>query len=203
MTQRTRTLLNLMLIPGVFVLFFVGARLFVDLEELPRSNQGSMILPHVQLSELSLRGPDGEPWTDEDSRGKWNLVYVADGSCELACKNALWYQMRQQQRALDRDAPRVRRVIIHTAEPDESLRGFLDNEAAGTLELRGSPQTLEAAMQDREDSPERVTGKLFIMSPDGMLILWYPTHAGREDTLEEAQRIHDDLTHLLKGSLSG
>lgn len=203
MTQRSRTLLNLLLIPGVFILFFAGARLFIDPAELPRSNQGSMIVPHVQLSELSLHGPDGQPWTKEHSRGKWNLVYVADGSCELACKNALWYQMRQQQRALDRDAPRVRRIIVHTAEPDEQLRGFLDNEAAGTLELQARPQTLKAAMQDKEDAPPQASGNLFIMSPDGMLILWYPTHPERDATLEEAQRIHDDLTHLLKGSLTG
>ena len=202
MRERSRTLLNLILIPGVFVAFFLGARLFVDLEELPRTNEGTMMVPHVQLADMGLESPEGDAFTAEHSAGRWNLVYVAeaDGSCDLSCRNALWYQMRQQQRALRRDASRVRRIIVHTTEPGEELREFLDSRAEGTGELHADADALADAFRKAEDAPETPHGRLYIMSPDGMVFLWYPVHEEREATLEEAQRLHDDLTHILRGA---
>ena len=87
-------------IVGPFVLFFIAGRYFVDPWELPRENKGELLIPHIQLDTLALRDDSGEPYDGEDTAGLWTLMYVAGAECGKACKNGLYYQMRQVQQTL-------------------------------------------------------------------------------------------------------
>ena len=124
-------------IVGPFVLFFIAGRYFVDPWELPRENKGELLIPHIQLDTLALRDDSGEPYDGEDTAGLWTLMYVAGAECGKACKNGLYYQMRQVQQTLGENMERLRRVIVHTAPANPELRAFLEDNVAGTVEVDG------------------------------------------------------------------
>ncbi len=203
MQERSKNFLILGLIVGVFVAFFLAGRFFINPDELPRLNKGTLIVPHVSVDTLDLRDENGAPYTSEDMAGQWSLTYIANGSCDDACKNGLFYLIRQLRLSLDRDASRVRRLIIHTAEPDAGLRAFLDDNVAGMAEVRADANVIKTRLHDAMQPDTSATGHIFLISPDGMIFMWYPTHPDQDATLLEADNIRDDLKRTLKGSAIG
>lgn len=203
MQQRTRNLLMMALIVAPFALTILFVRFFVDPSAMDTANKGNLIVPHIQLAELAPITDDGQPYTAEQTANQWSMVYIADGQCETSCKNALFYLMRQLRLSLDTDTARVRRVIIHTATPEAGLRDFLDNNATGMVEVNAAPNAIEQAFADVFPTGESATGKIYIMSPDAQIFLWYPSHEAQQDVLLEADRIRADLKRILKGSLIG
>ena len=198
MSPRTKNRLTLLAIVGPFVLFFIAGRYFVDPWELPRENQGELLIPHIQLDTLALRDGSGEPYDGEDTAGLWTLMYVAGAECGKACKNGLYYQMRQVQQTLGENMDRLRRVVVHTAPANAELRAFLKDNVAGTVEVDGDPSTVSEALAPASEHP---VGDIFVVSPDGQIFLRYPTHDSMDATLEEAENIRLDLERTLKGSL--
>lgn len=203
MTNRGKNLLilGLMILPFVATIVFV--RVFVDLEDMDRVNKGTLLIPHVDFMALRPAHPDGQPVSREDLAGQWTLMYVSDGTCDTGCKNALFYLITQLRKSLDNDAPRVRRLVAYTTPPEASLRGFLDEKVSGMTEMR-----IDAAALDQHLTPVvapqgSATDHIYIVSPDGMIFLWYPTHEEMEKVLLEAEDIRADLTRTLKGSLVG
>lgn len=189
-------------IVGPFVLFFIAGRYFVDPWELPRQNKGQLILPHVQLQALALQQDDGEAYGAEDTAGQWSLMYVAGADCGAACKNGLYYQMRQVQRTLGENMDRLRRIVVHTAPASAELRAFLDEKVPGTVEIDGNADTVRRALAPAYEGQQGdAIGDVFVVSPDGQIFLRYPTHKDMDATLEEAENIRLDLERTLKGSL--
>lgn len=203
MQQRTKNLLMLVLIVAPFAATILFVRLFLDPAAMDTANKGNLIVPHVQLAALQPVSQDGSPYTQEQTANQWSMVYIADGQCADSCKNALFYLMRQLRLSLDTDTPRVRRVIIHTAEPNAELRDFLDNNAAGMVEVQARPAEVESAFSSVFTEDDTAIGKIYIMSPDAQIFLWYPSHDAQQDVLLEADRIRSDLKRILKGSLIG
>lgn len=203
MQQRTKNLLMLVLIVAPFAATILFVRLFLDPAAMDTANKGNLIVPHVQLAALQPVSQDGSPYTQEQTANQWSMVYIADGQCADSCKNALFYLMRQLRLSLDTDTPRVRRVIIHTAEPNAELRDFLDNNVAGMVEVQARPARVESAFSAVFSEGDTATGKIYIMSPDAQIFLWYPSHDAQQDVLLEADRIRSDLKRILKGSLIG
>lgn len=202
MSRHLKNTLTLLAIVGPFIIFFIVGRYFVNPWELPRENKGQLIIPHVQIEALKLRDIDGEPYDDADTSGRWSLLYVAGAECDRACKNGLYYQMRQVQRTLNEDMGRLRRVVLLTAPPSQALRDFLDDQAAGMVEVRGDDATVKAALAPAyEVHGGDALGDIFVVSPDGQIFLRYPTHEDMDATLEEAENIRLDLERTLKGSL--
>src|SRR5690606_28809350 len=119
MSPRSKNRLILLAIIGPFVVFFIVGHYFVNPWELPRQNKGLLIIPHVQLDTLRLRDANGEPYDADDTRGLWSLLYVAGAECGPACKNGLYYQMRQVQRTLGENMDRLRRVVVFTTPASE------------------------------------------------------------------------------------
>ena len=203
MTQRNRNLLIMALIIAPFALTMAFVHLFVDVSEMDRTNKGTLILPHVQLEDLKPLGTNGERYDIGELGGQWTLLYIAAGECESACKNGLYYLIKQLRLALGSDAPRVRRMIAHTAEPGESLRAFLDNEVAGMVELQVDAEAVNHALLPFMQGAGSAVDHIFLLAPDGQIFMWYPTHEDIQDVLLESDRILYDLKRTLKGSLIG
>ncbi len=205
MSPRSKNTLTLLAIVGPFVLFFIAGRYFVDPWELPRQNQGQLLIPHIQLDTLALTDESGEPYDEQDTAGLWTLMYVAGADCGKPCKNGLYYQMRQVQQTLRENMERLRRVILHTAPAAPGLRAFLDDNVAGMVEVNGDPDTVRTALapayETEASTAEAPAGDIFVVSPDGQIFLRYPTHDSMDATLEEAENIRLDLERTLKGSL--
>lgn len=202
MSPRLRNRLILLAIISPFVLFFLAGRYLINPWELPRVNKGQLIIPHVQIATLALTDANGAPYDAKNTTGKWSLLYIAGAHCDTACKNGLYYQMRQVRRTLGDDAPRVRRIVVLTSTPDAGLRQFLDDNVAGMVEVHGKQSTLREALAPvYKPKPSTPVGDIFVVSPDGQIFLRYPTHDDMDATLKEAENIRLDLTRTLKGSL--
>lgn len=202
MSPRSKSTLTLLAILSPFVLFFIAGRYFVNPWELPRNNHGLLIIPHIPIAELNLEDAQGGPYDAEDTDGKWTLVYVAGPHCDKACKNGLYYQMRQVRLTLNADADRVRRLVVLTDEPDAEFGDFLDNNVGGMEQARGEFSAIKERLAPVYDpEPSSPLGDVFVVSPDGQIFLRYPTHESMDATLEEAENIRLDLERTLKGSL--
>lgn len=204
MSPRVKNRLILAAILAPFVLFFVVGRFVIDPWELPRENQGQLIIPHLDLASLQAKDADDTPFDRDDTQGQWTLMYIAGDDCPKACKNALYYQMRQVRRALGEDVDRVRRVIVQTAPPSPAFQAFLKQKVAGMVPVQAAlPQVREALEPVYAPQESEPRGDIFLVSPDGQIFMRYPSHEDMDATLEEAENIRVDLKRTLKGSLIG
>lgn len=199
MSPRTKSMLTLAAIVSPFVIFAIIGRFLINPWELPRQNKGTLLIPHISMQALQTRDAQNMPLTEDTLAGQWSLLYIASAECDTACKNGLYYQIRQVRRALGEDVQRVRRVILHTAPAAESLTTFLNDNVSGMVQLYGDAATITQALGD---TPTPV-GQIYIVSPDGQIFMRYPTHESMDATLEEAENIRLDLKRTLKGSLIG
>lgn len=203
MSPRLKSMLMVAGIILPFAITLIIVRTQVNLSELERTNQGELLIPHIQWPALQVLDEQQQPYPVDNLTGRWSLVYFADGHCDTRCKNATYYLMRQFRLGLGEDASRVRRIVVHTATPNEELRHFLDNHADGNLELFAQPDTIDEQFADVLAQPASVIGELFFMSPDGQIFLRYQPSDAMEDTLLEADKMLKDIKRTLKGSIIG
>ena len=156
-----------------------------------RVNHGVLItparsLPQLTLPRVSLAAAHGTPF-----RGKWSLVYVGNGACDSACRQAL-YVMRQTRLALNNDMTRVQRVFLVSAEC--CARELLGRGQAG-LEILDAAGPAGAALLREFPSPGR-EHSLFVVDPLGNLMMSY-------DARRDPHGLLEDLKKLLKLSHIG
>jgi hypothetical protein len=157
------------------------------------TNHGTLITPARPLPELSLPQvtPGAAAPADALFRRRWSLVYVGDGACDAACRDAL-YVMRQTRLSLNNDMTRVQRVFLASAAccNRELLArehaGLVVVDAAGT---RGAQLLREFPATDREHT-------LFVVDPLGNLMMSY-------DARSDPRGLRDDLRKLLRLSQIG
>lgn len=137
-------------------------------------------LPRVTLGVSSENGPgepahaDGHPPRDLSAsaptlfRGHWTVVYVGDGGCDAACRQAL-YVMRQTRLALGADMTRISRVFLVSGNC--CARDYLAREHAGlvVLQATGTPGT---RLLGKFPSGDRAHS-LFLVDPLGNLMMRY------------------------------
>ncbi len=203
MTTRTKNLLILALMIAPFVLTFLYVRFFVDISDLDKNNKGTLIVPHVDIVDLKPRHLDGSAFTLDELAGQWTMLYIASGDCDTACKNGLYYLIKQLRKSLDVDTPRVRRLIAHTRAASPALREFLDDKVAGMDELLVDSVAVEHALLPFMQGASSASNHIYLVSPDGKIFIWYPSHEDINQVLLEADRIRADLKRTLKGSLIG
>jgi len=123
--------------------------------------------------------------------GRWSLVYVGDGDCSPACREALYY-MRQVHLGLGHEIPRVQPVFLVTAACCDDA--YLEREYPALVTLNpvgdGRDALLAQFPQDHRAST------LFVVDPRGNLMLRYDVHAAPKG-------LHDDLVKLLNLSHIG
>src|SRR5665213_3749235 len=100
---------------------------------LGHTNNGELILPPRALPPASSAYPAGS-----FAHG-WSLVYIGDGACNAACRNALLV-MRQTQLELNNEMSSVRRVFVATGTARDEE--FLAREHAGLIVI---PAAADAA----------------------------------------------------------
>jgi cytochrome oxidase Cu insertion factor (SCO1/SenC/PrrC family) len=152
---------------------------------------GELFHPARPLPRVDLRDAKGEFAPANVFNEKWTLVYVGNGACDEACRNALYF-MRQTRLSLNNEMTRVSRIFLATSQCCN--REFLEREHAGLISLDASgPEALDliAAFpeQDRAQS-------LYIVDPLGNLVMRY-------DTRDTPKGLLTDLKKLLRLSHIG
>lgn len=124
--------------------------------------------------------------------GKWALVYVGDGACDEACRNAL-YIARQTHVLLNKDMDRLDRAFVATSGCCNLE--FLDAEHEGIkvfdASLTDERMALEAVLPPGDHAHD-----LFVVDPMLNVVL-------RFDARENPKGLLEDLKKLLKLSHIG
>lgn len=198
MTPRHKNLMTLAAIIGIFVAFALAGRL-INVNQLGKTNEGNLIVPHVAMDRLQLR-QDGQPFGNPQVR-HWSLMYIAGKGCEAACKNALFYQMQRTRLALGEQGSRLQLLAVAT-DTNPALLAFLKAKTPDIQLLEGHAPWVEAALKTGLGGKSAL-GRVFLVSPDGMVFMWYDSHADKDGTIVESSHIYDDVRTTLKGSLTG
>jgi hypothetical protein len=146
------------------------------------TEHGVLFQPPPRIADHAL-APAGQ------LEGKWSLIYLGEGACNDACREALT-TMRQVRLALAQDADRVQRVFFPTGAPPDPA--YLQAEHSGLLVTRDDAgvAAFAATVGAHRD------GEIFLADPRRNLVLRYPTGTAMRD-------IHKDLQRLLKVSRIG
>ncbi|MGH8130932.1 MAG: SCO family protein [Steroidobacteraceae bacterium] len=123
------------------------------------------------------------PLAAEVLRGYWFLVYLPTGGCDDRCV-AVMAELARVRLALDKDAARVRRVLLHAGDccRPESLATEPDLLVLGATGPRG--EALRALFPAAADG-----ARIYIVDPHGNLMLSYPATGSARDLLKDLERL--------------
>ena len=156
-----------------------------------RVNHGLLITPARPLPPLRLPQAGGAAAAHgAPFRGTWSLVYVGNGACDGACRQAL-YVMRQTRLALNNDMTRLQRVFL--ASGGCCARELLGREQAG-LEILDAAGPAGAALLREFPSPGRAHS-LFVVDPLGNLMMSYDARGDPHGLLEDLKKLLK-LSHI-------
>jgi hypothetical protein len=168
-------LLIICLAPMIGALFLYQAR---DNFEFMSKNQGTLILPSVNLEALGVNTPEPR---------RWLLAYYTPNGCNMRCQEVLAHFSVIEQ-SLIKDKPRIGSVLL---SPNAVIAGTLPTEPSDLLEFQTNhnllPKQLMPFGQD--------TG-IWLIDPLGNIILRYEL-----DALDNRMLL--DLRYLLKVSQIG
>lgn len=183
-----RARLTLLAVFALFLAPVVAAWLFhtVAPQWHPRGtvNQGTLIIPARPLPPAPLAAVDGGRLGEDVLRGHWTLLLFSEKPCDRNCQ-ALLLQLRQVHAALNKDIPRVQRLLVLVGpqatappqvDPDLLLarlrdRSWLDHFALGA---GGRPV---------------VSGRVFLVDPLGNLMMFYPASDPVRGILKDLKRL--------------
>jgi cytochrome oxidase Cu insertion factor (SCO1/SenC/PrrC family) len=149
------------------------------------TQHGELIDPPRLLPVVALTLTDGSAAPPDALRGSWMLVYLDERPCGPPCRAALT-ELKRVRFALDKDAVRVRRVLLHAGDccdPPFSGAGDEDLLVLGAAGAGG--QTLLALFPR---APDAGTG-IYIVDPLGNLMMSYPVSGAAAGLLKDLKRL--------------
>jgi cytochrome oxidase Cu insertion factor (SCO1/SenC/PrrC family) len=166
----------------------------LDVRPHGNTNKGDLIQPARPLPEVELPGATDQPLAADAMRGKWSMVFIGDGACDVRCREALTL-MRQTRLALSDKMERVQRVFLVTGNCCD--QAYLDTEHAGLLLGRIDNPAGQTLLETFPDTNQAGTlGRIYLVDPLGNLMMKYEPDAPQKGLL-------DDLKKLLKLSHIG
>jgi cytochrome oxidase Cu insertion factor (SCO1/SenC/PrrC family) len=154
------------------------------------SSKGELIDPARPLEVAGLRNADGTAAGPDVLSGKWTVIYIGDGRCDEACRQALVFG-RQSRLALNNEMTRVQRVFLATGNCCDTA--YFTGEQSGLIVLDASSPDAAAFLAQFPDGREQT---LFIVDPLGNLMM-------RHDASQTSRDLLSDLKKLLKLSHIG
>lgn len=146
---------------------------------------GELIDPPRLLPAVALTLPDGRTTSPEVLRGAWSLVYLGEKSCAESCTKAL-AELARVRLALDKDATRVQRVLLHAGEccapgfpgpGDENLLVLGATGAQGEALLALFPRTPYGA------------ASVYVVDPLGNLMMRHAASDAGHGLLRDLERL--------------
>lgn len=158
--------------PFAAALFLYHGPLRDRLPQLPGSRE---LLQHPVRLPSEWRG---EP--AENARAPWQLIYARMTPCEEQCVRHVG-RLLQVERALGRDAERVRRVVWHVGALPP-----LEGPEPAAYALDGAIGRAVVAVL----GPERLgEGRVYVADPRGDVILSYPPDVDQKELLRDLERL--------------
>lgn len=143
------------------------------------TNNGKLLIPPLDMSQLSLTDTNNTPFDQKQLRGKWLLLYVAPPNCHKECKMNL-YNIRQIRTATGKNMGRVNRVVISLSKQtdiDELIKSYFK----GTTHVITNKAT-EQKLALRQ-------GSLYLVDPMGNIMMSYAPKAPASGVLKDIERL--------------
>jgi hypothetical protein len=191
---RSRNLRMLAALAGLFMLPLASAFWVyygTDWRPVRSVNHGELITPARPLAAAHLQPvmDDGAAPAELFHR-KWSLVYLGDGRCQSACRQAL-YVMRQTRLSLNAEMDRVDRVFLATSQCCD--REFLAHEHPGLLVLDATGSAASSLLGVFPDNEREQS--LFIVDPLGNLMMRYDVRQNPKGLLQDLKKLLS-LSHI-------
>lgn len=180
MSSLTRSQRTLLIVIAVFALPVIGAWLTLKTHWYqPATNKGVLLDQPLSLSQLDAL-PEG-----------WRVAYRMPETCHQQCENTL-YVLGQLDVALGKDSDRVTPIILSQSllPEHQALPHWDDIVAVQSQQIIGEVTSIPS-------------DHVFIIDPQGHVMLHYPTHADHEAMVMEGKNILADLRKMLKLSRIG
>ncbi len=171
--------------------FLLALYLFLHPELVARFgtlNHGQLVQPPRPLPAGSWQTLDGRGLDAAALKGKWSLLMVAEGRCDRGCQKNLYY-MRQIRLAMGERRYRVARLmLLSDGVVSEDLRRKLE-PFEGTRVIVGPGDARARLLALLEVDRQPLDGRMFLIDPQGLLILAYPPHPEWKDVLKDLERL--------------
>ncbi|MFW5969097.1 MAG: SCO family protein [Halofilum sp. (in: g-proteobacteria)] len=179
-----RTLIGLFALFFAPLLFAMAWYAFAPGYTPPSKPHGTLIEPARPLEPFRLKSEEGETLTLDELRGHWYLVHFVPERCGEACRERL-YETRQVRDALGEDRSRVRRLVV--AGTGRSTPGLADarEEHPRLVVMQGEGR----GEFGRQFPEERGTGTVFLVDPNGNLMMRFAPDLPPDDMLKDLEKL--------------
>jgi len=147
------------------------------------NSQGTLIDPPRTLTASGLALPDGVPAPANVFEGFWSVVHPTTACDERT--ETLFEELGRVRLALDKDAPRMRRVLLHAGGCDRVKLPFGDGDL---LVLRAGGTGGEALLAAFPPAVDGAPG-IYIVDPHGNLMMSYPASGSARGLLKDLERL--------------
>jgi hypothetical protein len=146
---------------------------------------GELIDPPRLLPAVALTLPDGGTTSPSVLRGAWSLVYLGEKSCAEGCTKTL-AELARVRLALDKDATRVQRVLLHSGEC--CAPGFPGPGDEDLLVLGATGAEGKAFLALFPRAPYG-TASVYVVDPLGNLMMRHAASGGAQGLLKDLERL--------------
>ena len=147
------------------------------------NTQGTLIDPPRPLETAGLTLADGENVPADAFQGRWSVIRPVTGGCGQR-ERALLKELSRVRLALDKDAGRVQRVLVHDGgcapadfESGETDLKLYSTAAVGSRFLAQFPPAVDGAPG------------IYIADPHGNLMMSYPAGGSARGLLKDLERL--------------
>ncbi len=154
-----------------------------------RVNHGELVLPVRTLPHAAdLVSPAGSVVGPQFLRGRWNLVYIVAGSCDLVCRNDL-AELKKVRLAMDHERDRVHRVVLgHAPCCSAEELGTDDPDLTAAYADSGSGPSLLAALAAAGE-PLPPAREVYVVDPLGNLVMRFGPDVDRKGLIKDLDKL--------------
>jgi cytochrome oxidase Cu insertion factor (SCO1/SenC/PrrC family) len=176
----------------IFVVPIIMAVLVYNFEALRpagTTNHGELIHPPKPLH-FTLQDGAGEPFTQEDIKGRWTFVVITNGNCDEKCQQQV-YLMRQVRWAQGDEMNRVQRLLVVTrSEAVAQLQGLID-QYPGMFVATGEQSRINALLNEFQHDavPLDKGDRIYLVDPLGNLMMRYAPDSNPKGMIKDLKKL--------------
>lgn len=197
--RKTNQRTIIMLLAAFIVPVVAAYVVYINMDSVSKTrNYGELITPARPLVKLNLNTIDNKPYTIEQLKGNWHLVYLGKGACDKLCRDSL-LKIHQTRLAQGKAMSRVRLLYIAANKPSQAEAETLLHDYSRLSVVTGNQASINEVIklfQTQSGVNAMDSQQIYMIDPLGNLMMQY-----KNDTALIG--IIKDLEHLLKISHVG